>query len=115
MRHRLGLVARTQISVCKLPVAVKELNDLYRPNVDVCVIIIQRCIAVLVFCRMREALKEFLKVPFQAREVVLDGIQPQSLKTDIALTEMSYQSVFLTVLVCDLLFTQNFDCHLFFF
>jgi len=43
---------------------------------------------------MREARNEFLKVRFQAREVVLDGVQPQTLKTDIELTTTCYQSAF---------------------
>jgi len=42
---------------------------------------------------MREAEKEFLEVRFQACEVVLDGLQPQTLKSDIELTTMSYQLV----------------------
>ena len=55
---------------------------------------LEACCKAAVFCSMREAQKEFLRVPFQAREVVLDGIQPQSLKSDLELTTMSYQSVF---------------------
>jgi len=43
---------------------------------------------------MREAQSDFLEVPFQAREVVLHGVQPQSFKTDIELRPVGYQSVF---------------------
>jgi len=49
---------------------------------------------------IRDAEKEFLEVPFQARQIVLDGIQPQTLKSDIELTAMSYQLVS-TFLFCD--------------
>jgi len=40
---------------------------------------------------MREAKKEFLNMRYQAVEVVLDGIQPQTLKSNVELSEMSYQ------------------------
>ena len=48
---------------------------------------------------IREADKDFQNMPFQAHEVVLYGVQPQTLKSNIELTAMSFRLVISTTFI----------------